>query len=691
MSRYVFDIEADSLLDDITRTWIVTLEDIDTGEVFEYIEEDDGWKGRMSSAKLLIGHNILGYDLPALEKVHGWKPSDTTNIHDTLILSQVLDYWRFGMQGLHSLEKWGQFFKYPKGVFNDFTHYSEEMRVYCRQDVSLNVKVYKFLIKELKKLAAKTPAIKTYLRAEQAVARWQSQAKLHGWPFDKPAAEALFDKMGAELEDAVAALEYKLGKRSDIVDRVTPSYVTKIKDSVTALEGELMDLSGMFTDDAEEEQYRKDAIVLTEALLAQAIALRDSLVLGDGIVKKPVWVANGDYNAHTANWFGIEADTGLSKKRVVEGEYCRVDFPDLKLSSVSDVKVFLYRNGWKPTEWNTKPVQGANGRWSKQRTSPKITEDSLEFLGGDGVLYLKYATTKSRYSILKTWLENVDDAGNLHGDCMVVGTPSMRMRHSIIVNVPSGEIDKEGVAVSAWGPEMRRLFTAKPGWKIIGCDSAGNQARGLAHFLQSEEFIELLLEGDIHQYNADILTAILNEMGYKVVVERSAAKRALYATLFGASGGKLFGYCMGYQDETDGQHLKKEFLKRIPGFKRLMDRLEKAFGNTKKLGLGYIKGIAGNKIYCDSFHKLLVYLLQSTEKATCSAAVMLFVQEVEKRGIPYIPLIMMHDEFQVMVPNAYAEEGLQIGIEAFREGPKLFGIEIMDGSGSIGDNWLETH
>ena len=69
------------------------------------------------------------------------------------------------------------------------------------------------------------------------------------------------------------------------------------------------------------------------------------------------------------------------------------------------------------------------------------------------------------------WLAATDADGFLHGDCHTIGTPSMRARHSIIVNVPSGD--------SVWGKEMRELFGTIPGWKLVGCDSAGNQARGL--------------------------------------------------------------------------------------------------------------------------------------------------------------------------------------------------------------------
>lgn len=222
----------------------------------------------------------------------------------------------------------------------------------------------------------------------------------------------------------------------------------------------------------------------------------------------------------------------------------------------------------------------------------------------------------------------------------------MRARHNIIVNVPSTD--------SKWGPEMRALFKAKEGWSVIGADSAGNQARGLAHYLGDETFIDTLLNGDIHQYNADILTQILKDvLKMDHVVPRSVAKRILYAFLFGASGAKLWSYIFSSPNAEKGNKLKNGFVKAVPGFENLLKKLNSIYGSTSKVGDGYIPSIAGTRVYVDSPHKLLVYLLQSCEKATCSAALMLAMERLEEEGVPYQPLIFMHDEMQFMVPTEY--------------------------------------
>ena len=63
---------------------------------------------------------------------------------------------------------------------------------------------------------------------------------------------------------------------------------------------------------------------------------------------------------------------------------------------------------------------------------------------------------------------------------------------------------------------------------------------------------------------------------------------------------------------------------------------------------------------------------------------------LKKENIPYKPKIFMHDEIQFSVPKEYSERAAQIAKEAFRDGPKIFGVNIMDGSAKIGNNWYDT-
>ena len=122
---YVFDIETDGLLDDVTKIHCLAMQDLDTGDRKVFSPHDgnisDGLVA-LRTADTIIGHNIIGYDLPVIRKLYpGWKTE--AKVIDTLIMSRLympdmLDYdyaqSRAGAYGLpqklfgrHSLEAWG--------------------------------------------------------------------------------------------------------------------------------------------------------------------------------------------------------------------------------------------------------------------------------------------------------------------------------------------------------------------------------------------------------------------------------------------------------------------------------------------------------------------------------------------------------------------------------------------------------
>jgi DNA polymerase-1 len=641
MKTLVFDIESDDLLEGCTKMHVLYTKDSTTNEKKYWLENDLGWQAELNSADAIVGHNIVAFDLPALKKLFNWEPDKSVKVYDTLILSYVLDYRRFGKGG-HSLDAWGNQLGLLKIDFNDYSKFTQEMLVYCERDVDLNLLVFKKLMTELRIQSPKAPYLKTYIKAEHYMSKWASEAELNGWPFAYDDAVALFDEMTRKMASTTAKLESKLGIKSVIKDRVPGKT--------------------------------------------------------EGEVKRPKWVKKGCYDHHTAKWFDVDPWSGyVGELRPIDGPFCRVEFADLKLSSPADVKIFLYRQGWKPTEWNYK--KDSDGKFLKEKrkrvkSSPKIDTASLELLGGDGALYKEYVSISSRHAILKTWLAEAklqkDGTYRLVGQCFMIGTPSMRARHKTIANIPSVD--------SLYGPEVRSLFTAKEGYTMVGVDSAGNQARALAHYINDDEFTDVILNKDIHIYNAGKMIEALDSMlirhDFTPKNLRSRSKRVFYATLFGGSGAKLWSYLFGVEDADRGNVFKAEFLKAIPGFSGLMKRLEDTWDRTKSFtnkGEGYIPSLAGNKIYVDSKHKLLVYLLQAVEKITCSASGMVMMDNLEAEGIPYEPLIFYHDELDFMVPDAYAERASEIGAEAFMSGPKLVGVEIMDGDGKIGHTWLDVH
>lgn len=167
MSRFVFDIETDGLLDTVSKIHCIVLHDLDTGAVITC--RSDNYMSipfalmTLQSAEEIIGHNIMNYDLPVLEKLYGFKTNAT--ITDTLVLSRLvhpdtkdLDFKK-GLPrkliGSHSLDAWGHRLGFHKGDYakemkakglDPWAELNDDMVAYCENDVALNVKLYELLM-----------------------------------------------------------------------------------------------------------------------------------------------------------------------------------------------------------------------------------------------------------------------------------------------------------------------------------------------------------------------------------------------------------------------------------------------------------------------------------------------------------------------------------------------------------------
>jgi DNA polymerase I len=161
--------------------------------------------------------------------------------------------------------------------------------------------------------------------------------------------------------------------------------------------------------------------------------------------------------------------------------------------------------------------------------------------------------------------------------------------------------------------------------------------------------------------------------------------------LFGAGDEKVSLTVTGKRDKKLGEKIKKEFAKKIPGFSELLTKIEETYKRTKIGGNAFIPGLDGTKVYIDSQHKALNYLLQKFESVTCKSSVAYCMKRLDEEGIPWEPLIFYHDEIEFEVPEQYSERAAEIAKEAFREAAKEFDVFILDGEAKIGNNWLEVH
>ena len=157
----VFDIETNGLLHGVSDIHCIAIYDNQKEETFVFNNQGDqppitealDW---LSSADVIVGHNIIGYDLPVIRKLYPYFKTEAEVI-DTLVLSRMyhpnmmeIDKKRnvarmpLQLYGRHSLEAYGYRLGEYKGEFgktSDWTNWSQEMQDYCVQDVQVTTKL----------------------------------------------------------------------------------------------------------------------------------------------------------------------------------------------------------------------------------------------------------------------------------------------------------------------------------------------------------------------------------------------------------------------------------------------------------------------------------------------------------------------------------------------------------------------
>ena len=168
----VFDLETNGLLYDATRIHCVSLYSYETNSIDSFNDEKYADNAKdlpmganysittalswLEGADFLIGHNIIGFDIPVIKKFYNWF-NPRGFIIDTLLLSKLyhpnlfdIDKSRnwphmpLQLYGRHSLEAYGYRLGEYKGNFGkttDWSEWSQEMQDYCEQDVAVTKKL----------------------------------------------------------------------------------------------------------------------------------------------------------------------------------------------------------------------------------------------------------------------------------------------------------------------------------------------------------------------------------------------------------------------------------------------------------------------------------------------------------------------------------------------------------------------
>lgn len=190
--HWIIDIEADDL--NATRVWVVVVKNaitdeehvlVDVAAIREFFERN--------SACYFVGHNIIKFDAPTLNRVVGTHLRNSQLV-DTLLLSML---YSPNLSSGHSLAAWANRMGLKKGTFNDWSKLSDEMVAYCRQDVLITRQLYIRLTERMRKLGF------TELGADIEHRAWviANKQQKNGFAFAEKEAQILLAELTGVLDN----------------------------------------------------------------------------------------------------------------------------------------------------------------------------------------------------------------------------------------------------------------------------------------------------------------------------------------------------------------------------------------------------------------------------------------------------------------------------------------------------------
>lgn len=194
-----FDIETDGLGVDANNVWCVGVSDLEQegADVYGPNEIEQAVE-RLAQAEYVVGHNILMFDCPCLERLYG---ASFNKRLDTLVVARLMYPDRHSSPvGGNSLGEWGKFLKFPKGDHKDWSKYSDEMAEYCGNDVLLTKQIYKYLSKRWN-------GWKQSIQLEHKVAEIVSRQHWNGVTIDVQAATHLYTLANQERTSLLSQLQ----------------------------------------------------------------------------------------------------------------------------------------------------------------------------------------------------------------------------------------------------------------------------------------------------------------------------------------------------------------------------------------------------------------------------------------------------------------------------------------------------
>lgn len=441
--------------------------------------------------------------------------------------------------------------------------------------------------------------------------------------------------------------------------------------------------------------------------------------LEKGCLATKPFLKSGKLNQNVSNWLEKE---GLEME--IRGPFCGVSWIDFDMGRTEAVKEHLGKLGWIPSEYSWDditmhaskrpltppelqatvlrymetlkksvfgplkmamleinrgmPKQEVINQIIRKKKVPKgpiLTEDSLDgFEGGEIGLMLKQRLTLShRRALLKGFLRDLRADGRISAEAITIGTPTYRMRHKTVVNVPKVSV--------LYGKQCRSVLRVAKGRKMVGCDASGLELRMLAHYINDPAYTSALLDGDIHTYNQRAAG----------LPTRDSAKTFIYAWLYGAGDAKIGAIIGG--DASAGKKIKAKFLAANKALARLIEDVKEEGASGVLVGIdGRLLRLRRGSDGEPMVHKALNLLLQSAGSIVVKYWTVLCNQMIRGENLDAHQVIHMHDEFQYDVAEKDVKRVMEIMEQSIIQTGVNLGLNCpLAGEAKCGNNWAQTH
>lgn len=649
MQKYalVYDTETNGFYDEATIMWTFCAKDMRTGQRWTFGGPDGVYKDREAiqalflNSDMVICHNQIKHDLPVLAKlgIVGQKHWRHAKVLDTFVISSVLNPDRPippGCKGGHSLEAYGVLSggEVEKVQHENWLEFDQNMIVRCESDVDLTEYTYRYLAAEA---SEDKWDWKRAIDMEHKVAFIIAKQERNGWQFDVDGANALVERLDAEIEAIDAKLKPLLPPL-EVPEDKAPKFP--------------------------EKKFTKDGKPTAQALKYWRTELET-------------------FDGDPADFLRSEAASKPKKF-----------FTEQNPGSQNQMKDFLLTQGWKPIEYTEKGSPKIT-----EESLKSVKGEAGELVAHRFVVMARRTLLKNTKDDEKGLINLVRPDGRISAVANPCATPTGRMRHKNVVNIPASRseygsdirglfITKKVPGTPVWTFESHgKVITVDDGsYALVGCDAAGLELRNLASRMGDRDFINMIVNGkkeegtDVHTFFKNVLCDFIDT--------RDEAKTIEYAMIYGAGDEKLGKIAVrGPKDLAKrGKAVREKIAQEIPA----LDDLVKHVKMVAKRG--YLKGLDGRKIWVRSEHAALNSLLQCDGALVMKVALLELQKNATRDRIDFAFVGNIHDEVQAEVYPLQAVQFAELARNSIRDAGVILGMMCpLEGESNIGKSWADTH